>query len=419
MNARFRWLWASAGLANLGDGITITALPLIALAAGAQPGEVALVTASATIAWPLFGLHAGWVADRLSPHLLLAMVNGARAASLLALTVAISLDSSVFAMTLATAFVFGTAETLVDTALIAGIPRIVDRRDLTAANARIEATINVNNQLAGPPLAGLLIGTTGILAASSSGGLYAFAALAAIGLMCAAQRSAPAPTRASRRSHHTPMKVREGTLYLWSHQLQRELTLLTAGMSLVWGAWSATFVLHAVSPGPLGLDTATYGILLTGMAAGGILASIFTERLQVRLSSTWLLFIDTVGTLGLALPSALNAPLPVIAIGIIVAGAGSTVWRIIVAVIRQQATPLRLIGRVYSASRVISWGALPLGASLGAVGVQTLGLPPLFWIESLVAMGICAWFAIRMPAIRMRIDQAADETPSELIQPNG
>lgn len=419
MNTMFRWLWVSAGLANLGDGIIITALPLIALASGAQPGEVALVTTAATIAWPIVGLHAGWVVDKIPPHRLLTIVNGARTLAFAGLTLSIACETAVFPATLASALAFGLAETLVDTALIAGIPRIISPGRLVGANARIEATININNQLAGPPLAGLLIGSAGLLAAATGAGLYVLAGLAALGLMRAMGRSKPGsrttalPTDTAPEIDGAKMRVRDGIRFLWEHHLQRELTIMTAAMSAIWGAWTATFVLYAVAPGPLGLDPAGYGLLLTGMAIGGIIASLLTERLQAKLSPASLLFIDTIGTIGLVLPAALDAPLPVVAAGIILAGSGSTVWRIIVAVVRQQSTPLHLIGRVYSASRVISWGALPLGATLAAAGVGTLGLNSMFWAESVLAVGISAWFAIRLQTLKSRMKEAALPGPNE------
>ena len=197
--------------------------------------------------------------------------------------------------------------------------------------------------------------------------------------------------------------------FLWNHRMQRELTLLTAAMSVVWGAWTSTFVLYAVAPGPLGLSPEAYGLLLTGMAVGGIAASMLTFRLERLLSPAVLLFVDTVGTVGLVLPAALGAPVPVIAVGIILAGSGATVWRIIVAIVRQQATPPDLLGRVYSASRVISWGALPLGASLAAVGVTTLGMQPVLWIASGVAVAVSLWFAARLPMTAPLINAAASE----------
>ena len=429
MRASFRWLWAGSGAANLGDGITVTALPLIAVAAGAPPGQVALVTVSATIAWPLFGLHAGWLVDRASPATLLVTVNVARVLALAALAVSLTTDFATFAFTVGAAFVYGVAETLVDTALISTVPRTVDSGQLTAANSRLEATINVANQLAGPPLAGLLIGLSGLAATAVGSGLYALAAIAAVGLaitLSSDNRLAsnhpsrlPAASTAddagkdhgqqSAGSTTPPRGVLGGMRFLWNHRLQRELTVLTAAMSVVWGAWTSVFVLFAVSPGPLGLSPAAYGLLLASMAGGGIVASMLTSRLERLLPPAALLFVDTVGTAGLVLPAALGAPVPVIAAGIIIAGAGSTVWRIIVSVVRQRTTPLNLLGRVYSASRVISWGALPLGAGLAAIGVTSLGVQPVLWIASGFAIVVSLWFAARLPKTATRINIAASE----------
>lgn len=422
MNSLFNRLWASAGLANLGDGITITALPLIALAAGAAPSEVALVTVAATIAWPAFGLHAGWIVDRASPQLLLTVVNAARGISLLGLLITIAFGTDVTPPVLLTALIYGIAETLVDTSLITAIPRTVQNGQLTSANARIEATTNIANQLAGPPLAGLLIGTTGLLATSAGGALYALAAIAGFSLLIAMRQrratvyASEPPQALHPTSPPTPSpkvgRIRDGIRFLWSHRLQRELTLMTAAMSVIWGAWTAVFVLYAVAPGPLGLSTAAYGWILAGMAVGGILSSLLIERLQGHLSSPVLLLLDTVGTLGLALPAALGAPLPVILLGVVLAGAGSTVWRIIVAVIRQQTTPPPLLGRVYSASRVISWGALPLGSGLAALAVESLEISAVFGLASICALTICLWFALRIRVIRIRIAEIKSSDPT-------
>ncbi|MFD2356636.1 hypothetical protein ACFSTC_56355 [Nonomuraea ferruginea] len=78
----FNGLWFGTGAANLGDGMALFALPLLALAVGASPGGVAAVTTALTLAWPLFGLHAGWIADRVDRRALLTGVNLARAALL-------------------------------------------------------------------------------------------------------------------------------------------------------------------------------------------------------------------------------------------------------------------------------------------------------------------------------------------------
>ncbi|WP_448003435.1 MFS transporter [Agromyces bauzanensis] len=405
MTATFRWLWFGAGAANLGDGLVLTALPLIALGAGASPGEIALVTTLMTLAWPVFGLHAGWIVDRIPVPGLLVLANVGRVAAVATLAIGIALDGPVVPLVLTAALVYGIAETLVDTSLIAIIPAVVRPSSLTAANSRMEATVNVANQLAGPPLAGLLVGVSAAIAAATGSALYALAALAALVLV----RRVPTRVRAPEEPRG---RVREGLAFLWRHPLQRDLTLLTAAMNLVWSAWAAVFVVHAVAPGPLALTPAGYGWLLTAMAAGGVAASLVTNALQRRFGTGALLFADCLGTVALVLPSALGADLWVVAAGLVIAGAGSSVWRILVAVIRQQATPPELLGRVYAASRVISWGALPLGSALAGLVATLAGVDAALIASSVVAVMVAVAF---VPVWRRRARRPRSQ-PAESVR---
>jgi hypothetical protein len=137
------------------------------------------------------------------------------------------------------------------------------------------------------------------------------------------------------------------------------------------------------------------------MAAGGVAASLVTTTLQRRLGTGVLLFVDCLGTVALVLPAAFGADLWVVAAGLVIAGAGASVWRILVAVIRQQATPPELLGRVYAASRVISWGALPLGSALAGFIAAIAGVGAALIAASalaiLVAVAFVPVWVVRMP----------------------
>ena len=77
-------------------------------------------------------------------------------------------------------------------------------------------------------------------------------------------------------------------------------------------------------------------------------------------------------------PAAFGAPLWLVATGVIIAGAGSSLWRIVVASIRQEITPPELLGRVYAAARVISLGTYPLGAALAGALATLAGVSVAF-----------------------------------------
>src|SRR5687767_12609326 len=121
----FSGLWTATGLANLGDGLYLLALPLIALQLTTSAGLIAGVTVMLTLAWPLFGVHAGLFVDRVDRRRLVAAVNIVRAIALATLSVALLTGSATVLLLYVVALVLGVGETLVDTSLAALVPATV------------------------------------------------------------------------------------------------------------------------------------------------------------------------------------------------------------------------------------------------------------------------------------------------------
>ena len=69
--ADFRAVWQSTLVSCIGDGVTFTALPLLAIASSTRPWAAATATVSATVAGLLASLPAGVVADRYPPRFLM------------------------------------------------------------------------------------------------------------------------------------------------------------------------------------------------------------------------------------------------------------------------------------------------------------------------------------------------------------
>ena len=173
--------------------------------------------------------------------------------------------------------------------------------------------------------------------------------------------------------------------------------------NLVWAMFDALFIVYAVAPGPLGLTPAEFGLVLSLGALGGILSSLVLPLLLRRIPPTVLLAIDILGTAMLAVPIAVGAPLAVIAGGIVLAAAGSIAWRIIAASYRQQELPEHLLGRAYSASRVISWGSLPIGAGIATVVAAVAGVTAVFQVASGIAAVLIVLFAVMLVPPRRRV----------------
>lgn len=409
----FHRLLLGGGVANLGDGMARVLLPLLALSIGAPVSGVAAVTAASTLAWPVFGLHAGWLVDRADRRRLLVAANFVRALALTTLAVLAITDELRLAMILAAALTLGVCEAIVDTAVTSCVPMVVRPSQYGRANARIEVTVNVTNELLGPSMAGLLAGLTLTAAAGSAAGLYLLAGVVLVGVRLVGGGARDRREVAGGSSRGAWGRgLTTGLRFVWRQPLIRSLVLFTAAMNVVWGGTMALFVVYAVAPGQLGLNATSYGLLLTTMAAGGLVASALTEPLRRLVGDARLLVADCVGTVLLVLPLALGAGVAYVAAGAVVAGAGSSVWRIVNATIRQVATPDDLLGRVYAATRVISWGVMPASAAGSGVAADIWGVRAVFVALTVLAIAIVLGFLpFAAAAGRVAKDVDADSDP--------
>lgn len=391
MPANFWSLWSANALSNLGDGLYQTALPLLAARLSSQPMALAGLTITLSLPWLVFALQAGNLVDRFDRRSVMQIVSLGRVLVLLLLTLGVVTGALSIPWLYLAAFLLGIGETLMDTALTSIVPSVVSLDKLAWANARISAAQTTMNSFMGPPLAGFIVGLGLAWASGASLSLYVLAGLALL-LMRGQFRAAAAG------SVDEPFRVRvmAGLRFLWSQPLLRRLTLFTASMNLFWSGWAALLVLYVVAPGPMQLDGVAYGLLLTAMAAGGLLGSLFTERILAALGRKRTLALDFVGTVLLVGAPAFSTNFAVVALAGCAAGFGASLWVVVNASLRQQLTPGHLLGRVYSASRFVSWGIGPLGAGLAGLMAQAWGLRTYFALATLGSLALLAYFLLSM-----------------------
>lgn len=396
MTRAFKLLWSSTGASNLADGMVLVLLPLLTIRTGTQAAGTALVTVALTLAWPLAGIHVGWLVDRFPRRTVLVLGNGARTLALGSVAVVSVFGDVPLPLILGVAVVYGLGETIVDTGINAAIPAVTNVSDRGRGNARIEGTIAVTNELSGPPLAGFLVGLGAAIALGATALLYLAASCLVLAIAFAAR---PALQPGER------MRARDGLVILWAHRPLRQLTLLNALLNLTWSAWGAVFILHAVAPGPLGLNPVEYGALLSVGAVGGLFAAFANGWLRRHVSVTVLLFADTIGTLLLVAPATLGAPVWVVGAGLFAASAASTTWRILSAMYRQQEVHEAALGRVYAAYRVISWGTLPVGAGIAAAATAVAGVGAALAIASGIAVLCIVLFMVWIPRHHIQVPE--------------
>jgi hypothetical protein len=101
-----------------------------------------------------------------------------------------------------------------------------------------------------------------------------------------------------------------------------------------------------------------------------------------------------------------------VAVGVALAAAGATTawWIVLLASIRQPVTPDALLGRAYSASRMISWGVLPAGAAIAGAAAEVFGIRTVFITGAVVTLGVLVIFLVTVSAAEL---ESAREPVSE------
>jgi len=381
-------LWASSGLSNLADGIVKVALPLVAIQFTRSPTLIAGVTFAVTLPWLLFALPAGALADRLDRRRAMVGANCVRALLLAVLGCAVVVDVGSIWVLYVVALGVGVAETIYDTSAQSILPQVVRSDELSRANGRLYAAELTANQFVGPPLAGFLVATGAAVAFAAPVALWAVAVVALLFV-----RGSFRIERARRASLRAD--IAEGLRFLWRHRLLRTFAVMTGVVNAATSATGAIFVLYAIGPtSPMGLSQQAYGVLLAAVAVGSLVGSFVAEPVTRMLGRARTLAL-TVATAALmvGVPAVTTNPFVIGAV-YFVAGLGLVIWNVIVVSLRQSVTPNRLLGRVNSGYRLVAWGAMPLGAAIGGVLAQLLGLRAVFVTMALLTLTLFAAMTI-------------------------
>lgn len=366
-NRNFHLLLSSAGVSNLGDGISALAFPWLATLITRDPLLIAMVGFATRLPWLLFAVPAGVITDRVDRRQLILRADLVRMLLTLGVIAVIfslpALPPADNAMLYigalcALAFALGMAEVLRDNAAQTVLPSIVAESDLETANGRIWSMEQIMGSFIGPPLAGILIA----YAVPAPFLVDAVAFLLAAGLVWAmAIPLRPAPARRSLR-----VEMAEGWRWMRAHPVILRLALMLGGLNCAGMMVMTMLVLY--SQEILGLGPVGHGLLLTAGAVGGVLGGLFCPALAARLGRRPSLLVALALSPVAYFLYAFTAH-PVLAglaeFTVVFAG---MLWNVVTVSYRQRHIPDALLGRVNALYRFFGWGSLSIGALLsGAI----------------------------------------------------
>ncbi|GAA2003202.1 MFS transporter [Catenulispora subtropica] len=377
------------------------ALPLVAIQYTRSPALIAGLTFAFTLPWLLLALTAGAVADRVDRRVLMLGANAVRAGLVAVLLVALLAGGGSIWLLYAAALLAGTAETFYDTASQAILPQIVRRDQLERANSLLYAAEMTAFEFIGPPLAGFLVAAGVGIAIGAPVGLWA-GALALLLLVRGTFKTRAATTRTTLRGD-----VAEGLRYLARNRPLRTITVMTGVFNLASSAAQAVLVLYAVGQASaMRLTQQQYGWMLSAVAAGCLAGSFVAERAEKALGRARAIALGYLfGGLSVGAP-AVTTNAYLIGAAYFVGGVALVIGNVTTLSLRQRITPGRLLGRINSCHRLVAYGTKPLGALLGGLLAQTLGLRAVFAVMGPLAV-------LTLLGMRQLTDKAMDAAVAE------
>jgi MFS family permease len=375
LGTSFRWLLASSVVTNTGDGIALAAGPLLVASQTRDPFLVSLAVLSQYLPNLLFGVIAGTAADRFDRRRIVAVVNVARAVVLAMLAVTIVTGVVSIGAVLLALFVLGSAEIFADVSTSSLLPRVVPREDLGVANARIQGSVLLANQLITPPIGALLFTIGMALPFATNAACFALGALLVLRVVtdtasATVGRAAAAPSSWWRDSV-------EGFRWLVAHPPMRTLALTIVAFNVTFGAAWGVLVLYANER--LGMSAVGFGLLTTAVAVGGIFGTAAYGGLERRFSLADIMRVGLVIETFTHLVLALTTSSVVALATMVVFGAHAFVWGTTSTVVRQRAVPDELLGRVTGVYTVAIVLGIVVGTPIGGLLARSFGITAPFW----------------------------------------
>jgi MFS family permease len=406
-------------------------LPLLALGTlHATAAGVALLVMLSRLAFLPLGLPAGVWVDRLGRRRVMIAADALRAGVLLSLPAAALFDALTFTQLAVVAVLLGVGTVFFEVAYPSYVPGLMrhlsapvtparswpatapqaEAADLLAANTKLQMSQSVA-AVAGPGVAGLLVGGAGAVTALTFDAATFLVSVATLGRIRFREPGAAPPATpgadvgpgadagpAERHALRSELAV--GLRFLIREPVLRTLVLCGGSYNLFFVMVESLLIAYATRT--LHLSATVTGLVLAVAAVGFPAGTLISAWLIRRLGAGRAIIAGAVVAVSGPLLFPLAQPgsaVPWLIAGGMMLGAGQACFNIPYLSLRQAATPEHLLGRVNAAFRFVTWGALPLGSALAAVLVGFTGLRTAILIAA-AASSICLPILLASPALR-------------------
>lgn len=393
----YRWLFGAALVSKIGAQVSYIAIPLIAVVRlDASAGQVGLLGTLSFAAFLLVGLPAGVWVDRMRRRPVMVAAQLSRAALMASVPVAWTADVLTIYQLYAVVLLAGVGTVFDDVAAQSYLPHVVGRDRLVAANTGM-SSLNAGSEVAGRSVGGYLVA----LVSAPGAIIVDIAGFVASALMLTRiRRPEPVPGRAPDRN--LVREMWDGLRFVLGHPILRPIAF--AGALTNFSFQVNLVMMPIIFVRRLHLSEAALGAYLSIGGVGVLIGAMVARKLAHRVGHGRMLWIAGAAVA----PVSLFVPLIDRGPWLFVAGAAwlfvtmkAGIDNVIQVSFRQGVTPDAMLGRMNATMRFLMTGALAIGAGVGGLVGQFVGVRAALWVS---AAGLaCIWIIIYFsPLRRMR-----------------
>ena len=395
----FAVVWIASAVALVGISMYDTASGWLMTTLDLNPFDVSLVHAATNLPMFLFTLPAGALADIVDPRRLILYISCGIAVPIVMFAGLVSLDLASPVSLLLTTFLLSAAWSVNSPAWLAILPSLVPRSELPGAIAANGVAYNLSRTV-GPMLGGFAIVHYGL-----SAPYWAFAVANVIVVAALLWWRAPPKETASLPAERLSGAVRTGLRHAVNSRYFRSTLVRTVAVYPFAAAYWGLMPLIARGSGE---GAEHYGLLLSIISAGALLASFAHRTLRQFINLDWMTALGSVGTaVALALFASFRA-FPVLLGACFLAGAAWVLVLTSLYVSAQNVLPQWVRGRGLAIFLTVIFGVVAVSSAAWGQVAAEIGLD-----RALLAASAGALLAIPLTwSWELHDAEAIDLTPS-------
>lgn len=395
----FRRFWIGQSISVLGDQITLLAMPLVAvLILHADAGQMGLLTAAGLLPNLILSLPAGVWLDRVRRRRRVMIVADlGRAVLVAAVPVAWALGWLTLELLFVVAFAAGCLAVLFDVLWATVFVSVAPRERYVEGNALLSGSRSLA-WVIGPGVSGGFVQVFGAPLTLLLDALSYVASAASLRRIRAEEPPIEADQAGIRE------RLLAGLVFIARDPIMRPTLTAVGTINLFNLAFSALFVLYATSE--LGVSPGVLGLVLGTGAVGGVLGAVVAARIgrRIGLGPAYALGCLLFPVPLILVPLAGGAPPLVLATLFVAefgAGLGVMILDINAGAIILARTPDRIRARATGAFRFVNYGIRPIGALMGGLLGEAIGVRPTLLVVSIAGSLGVLWL-VGSPVLGLR-----------------